>query len=125
MGSVSVPTMTRADSSAPARAWNRTMDAMGVLPPDIQPLAMNFLARARQNYSSRALAFSSQALAAMQAYAWPGNIRELQHVVERSVLLAQQEEILESDLLLAVRPAPPQESTTSGDSLNEMTLYQA
>lgn len=89
---------------------------------DIRPLAMSFLARARQNYSSPALGFSSQALAALQEYPWPGNIRELQHVVERSVLLAQQEEILESDLQLAARTTPHSDSSAA---LSEMTLDQA
>jgi DNA-binding NtrC family response regulator len=32
---------------------------------------------------------SSAALKALQAYDWPGNIRELRNVVERAVLLAQ------------------------------------
>ena len=41
----------------------------------------------------------------MAAYPWPGNIRELQHVVERSVLLAQEESIRESDLQLVARAA--------------------
>jgi DNA-binding NtrC family response regulator len=68
---------------------------------DIRPLAESFLGKARQHYSSPVRGFSARALAALEHYSWPGNIRELQHVVERSVLLAQQEEILESDLQLA------------------------
>ena len=89
---------------------------------DIKPLAESFLARARQHYSSPATRFSARALTALETYAWPGNIRELQHVVERSVLLAQHDEILEEDLQLAPKPVPPAEG---GEHLAQMTLEQA
>lgn len=89
---------------------------------DIPLLAESFLAEARLHYSSPARRFSAQALAVLQGYAWPGNIRELQHVVERSVLLAQQEEILEADLQLAGKSQPPDDV---GGQLAQMTLEQA
>lgn len=90
---------------------------------DIEPLAENFLGRARQHYESPARRFSAQALAALENYPWPGNIRELQHVVERSVLLAQQEEILENDLQLAGRGRTP--AHPGVDELAQLTLDQA
>jgi len=89
---------------------------------DIRPLAESFLDKARQHYSSPARRFSGQALTALENYPWPGNIRELQHVVERSVLLAQQEEIREGDLQLATRSTP---TPAAGDGLAQMTLDQA
>ena len=42
--------------------------------------------------------FSGEALAALSAYAWPGNIRELQHVVQRVLLLSRGETIALADL---------------------------
>jgi DNA-binding NtrC family response regulator len=89
---------------------------------DIRPLAESFLSRARQHYSSPARGFSARALTALETYPWPGNIRELQHVVERSVLLAQQEEILEEDLQLARKTTRAAES---GDPFARMTLEDA
>lgn len=89
---------------------------------DIRPLAEAFLVRARQHYASPARRFSARALAALEHYPWPGNIRELQHVVERSVLLAEQEEVLENDLQLATRPAGGGEVP---DQLAQMTLEEA
>jgi DNA-binding NtrC family response regulator len=89
---------------------------------DIRPLAESFLAKARRHYGSAACRFSEQALAALERYPWPGNIRELEHVVERSVLLAQQEEILEGDLQLA----PPKNPLgVADDELARLTLEQA
>ena len=89
---------------------------------DIRPLAESFLARARQHYTSPARSFSSRAFAALENYLWPGNIRELQHVVERSVLLAQGEEILEQDLQLAHKSIPAGELN---EQLAQMNLDQA
>ncbi len=54
--------------------------------------------------------FAENALFAMQNYAWPGNIRQLQNVVERAVILRDQGVVQLSDLsdplrVSAVRPA--------------------
>jgi DNA-binding NtrC family response regulator len=90
---------------------------------DILPLAMSFLGKARQHYNSPACGFSAQALAVLQSYPWPGNIRELQHVVDRSVLLAQQQDILEEDLQLAKHRDAPADA--DNQELAQMTLEQA
>ncbi len=89
---------------------------------DIRPLAEGFLAKARQHYSSPARHFSDRALAVLDEYSWPGNIRELQHVVERSVLLAQKDEILEEDLQLTGRGGAGERA---GGEVARMTLQQA
>jgi DNA-binding NtrC family response regulator len=88
---------------------------------DIQPLAEGFMQRARQHYVSSARRFSSAAMVALQNHAWPGNIRELQHVIERAVLLAEHEEVLERDLQLPRSGASGQDA----DELASMTLEQA
>ena len=44
--------------------------------------------------------FTKEALAALAAYAWPGNIRELQHVIQRALLLSRGETIAPADLPL-------------------------
>ncbi|MEO7324492.1 MAG: sigma-54 dependent transcriptional regulator [Dokdonella sp.] len=89
---------------------------------DILLLAENFLARACQHYSSHARTFSAGARAALENYAWPGNIRELQHVVERSVLLAQQAQIGVQDLQLDTRTTP---APSVDDEFDGMTLRHA
>ncbi len=89
---------------------------------DIRPLADSFFNQARQHYNSPARRFSGSALSALERYSWPGNIRELQHVVERSVLLAQTEEVREDDLQLATGVSPV---AAASDPLAGMTLEQA
>ena len=55
---------------------------------DIPMLATFFLERAARKYQKSVEGFAPEALAALVRYAWPGNIRELEHVVERAVLLS-------------------------------------
>jgi transcriptional regulator with GAF, ATPase, and Fis domain len=54
---------------------------------DIPVLASFFLDRASQKYQKPVTGFTPEALATLSRYSWPGNIRELEHVVERAVLL--------------------------------------
>ena len=65
---------------------------------DIEDLANFFLkkyaASSRKNVSS----ISKTALEQLMQYDWPGNIRELEHLIERNVLLAKTNEIEKFDL---------------------------
>ena len=72
---------------------------------DIPPLAHAFLARHAARYRKAARGFEPAALQALREHPWPGNIRELGHVIERAVLLARGDLIALSDL--ALRTAPP------------------
>jgi DNA-binding NtrC family response regulator len=53
---------------------------------DVGPLAEFFLRRFAAKYGRRVSRLSSAALASFSGYAWPGNLRELRHVIERAVL---------------------------------------
>lgn len=56
---------------------------------DIATLASHFLARHATSMGRRLTGFSRPALTAMEAYRWPGNIRELQNCIERAVIVAK------------------------------------
>src|SRR5262249_29542310 len=60
------------------------------------------------------------ALAALQGYAWPGNVREVPHAMERGVILSKGEEIQPEDLPPEVAGIAPLRSTTPGGSLEAM-----
>ena len=60
---------------------------------DLATLAETFLLRYAGNYRRPARGFSKAALDAIHAYAWPGNIRELQNVIERAVILCAAAEV--------------------------------
>jgi transcriptional regulator with GAF, ATPase, and Fis domain len=55
---------------------------------DILPLAREFIARACSQNHCGPCSLSSEALDALVGYPWPGNIRELENAIERSVILA-------------------------------------
>jgi NtrC-family two-component system response regulator AlgB len=67
-------------------------------PEDIIELGQRFLFRFAQSYRRPARAFSDAARERMLAYDWPGNIRELQNVVERASILARGETVAADDL---------------------------
>ncbi len=65
-----------------------------VVPPlrersdDIPPLVEYFVARFAERLGRRVSRVERQTMELLQGYHWPGNIRELQNVIERSVILA-------------------------------------
>ncbi|PKI17663.1 sigma-54-dependent transcriptional regulator [Colwellia sp. 12G3] len=83
---------------------------------DIIPLAESFLVKsaAKQNMKNTLL-ISDTAKKALCAYDWPGNIRELSHVMERAQILCQKDSISAEDLGLPSQQE--KQSTAAVDTL--------
>ena len=77
-------------------------------PDDILDLAAYFLKSAAVRGGRRVTRFDDDALNALMQYTWPGNIRELQNVIERAVVLSEHEAIELGDL-----PVDIQKSTSA------------
>ena len=77
---------------------NIVMPALKDRPEDLPLLIDYFLDRMRQKLPRPIKWVSKSALKFLLEYAWPGNIRELQNVIERAALLSQGEYILPKDL---------------------------
>jgi len=60
---------------------------------DVDELAEVLLAKSCERLHKPPLALDPEALAAMQAYAWPGNVREMENAIERAVILCDGERI--------------------------------
>ena len=76
-------------------------------PSDILPLAEYILRSVTRRLGKRIVGFTEEAMALLQGYGWPGNIRELQNVVERAAILCQGDQILPAYLNLTLGfPAP-------------------
>ena len=60
---------------------------------DVPELAMRFLARFCAEEGKRIRSISSEALALLCAYDWPGNVRQLENAVFRAVVLADRDEL--------------------------------
>lgn len=65
---------------------------------DISLLADHFLQRFNQRRGKKVAAISEDVLKRLLAYDWPGNIRELENLIERLITLAQEETITVDDL---------------------------
>jgi len=77
-------------------------------PTDVPLLARTFLERARSEYERSVEAFSESALAALCAHDWPGNVRQLEHAIERAVLLARGPVLEPADLGLEEPDSVPE-----------------
>ena len=83
-----------------------------VLPPlrerrdDIPALAKFFLSRHAKEAKRPGKLFSAGAMETMTQYSWPGNIRELENVIARAVVLSQTETIEPEMLALDARNHP-------------------
>ncbi len=90
---------------------------------DIPLLVSAFLEKNNKRLNKTVKGISDAAMARLKAYAWPGNIRELENVIERTVLFAEQEVIDVADLpeniaKLATLPPPiPMPALATGSAL--------
>jgi len=80
---------------------------------DVPPLVMFLLERFGKRFGGRILTVSQDTMNLLVNYPWPGNIRELQNVIERGVVLSQGPVLtLDRDLLPV---APDARATSAGD----------
>lgn len=77
---------------------------------DLPLLASHFLAKFHAQYEKKTLGLSDKALELCMQYHWPGNIRELENVIERGVILTDNNESISQDALF-VTPPPVAEQT--------------
>lgn len=86
---------------------------------DISTLANHFLQKFNREMNRRVTSFDDAVFETLSGYSWPGNIRELQNVLERAVVLAPGETIT-ADLL------PPQLNRKGKEDISPgMTLEDA
>lgn len=68
---------------------------------DIVPIAKMYLADYARKYGKEEVTLSDSVKQSFENYAWPGNIRELRHAVERAVILCSTKALNDSDFQLA------------------------
>ena len=90
-------------------------------PMDIPLLSEYFLNKVCKDTGRKVTGLSDAAASALQRYTWPGNVRQLQNVIERAVLLGKSDVIdvrdLPGDLFASVPTAPA--------AIGQMTLKEA
>lgn len=85
---------------------------------DILPLAEIFLTRYANRYNKGELRFTEEAQQALKEYVWEGNIRELQHTVEKAVIMAENRDVDVEQLCL--QPIAPSLQKAERSTLEEM-----
>ena len=77
---------------------NLHMPALRERRGDIEDLCSYFLEYYNRKFNCRARPLSNEVLAVLQKYHWPGNIRELENLIKRYVILGH-EEVITNDLV--------------------------
>lgn len=65
---------------------------------DIQGLSEHFLARHAKDANRKIIGFAPDAIRALKGYSFPGNVRELENIIERAVVLTRHQTIQLEDL---------------------------
>lgn len=86
---------------------------------DIALLADFFLKKYASKYGKGSLSLSKDTIRKLEDYSWPGNIRELQHAIEKAVILADGNELCPSDFYMK------DHSTGKPAAIENMSLDEA
>ena len=98
---------------------------------DIVPLAQFFITRFSQQYHKEIMPLTKELAQQLIEYQWPGNVREMSHIIERAVLLADNKQLMLAGLPIAngtsinTKDNLNTASHCAGDKLPMLTLEQA
>ncbi|MFC2096438.1 sigma-54-dependent transcriptional regulator [Bacteroidota bacterium] len=81
---------------------------------DIPIISNHFLEIYRKKYNKAEMKISADAFKKLKKYTWPGNIRELQHIIERTVIMSNSNNLNASDFVLNITES----STLNKNNLN-------
>jgi formate hydrogenlyase transcriptional activator len=90
-------------------------------PEDIPALIQHFLAQFQRKLAKPLRSVTPASLEQLQRYSWPGNIRELQNVLERACVLARGPEV---ELVEALRPGPSGTASPSATRIPTLAEHE-
>lgn len=102
--------------------------ALSARPEDIRPLTEHFLDVAAEGWHLPRLAFDEDAIAFMESYGWPGNVRQLQNLVKGSLIFATEQKftkITREDLRFVMQQVLQQKKDVQLNDLLFHPLRQA
>jgi DNA-binding NtrC family response regulator len=94
---------------------------------DIPLIAFHYLDEFKNKYDKPGLNIGEKALDKLSAYHWPGNIRELQHSVERAVILGEGNVLVPDDFLLESKERVNEVNISSGkvEDIEKAAIFRA
>ena len=87
-------------------------------PEDINDFIELYLQLFREKYHKSHLVINEEAIKILQSHKWPGNVREIQHTIERGVIMSDDHEIKLSDFNLSTQKTESSNSSNEYDNLN-------
>lgn len=87
---------------------------------DIKPLSQYFIEKYAKLNGISEKTISSSALEKLESHDWPGNIRELENTIHRSLLLSQHSEITASEILITANISEKSDDSPQIETLAEM-----
>ena len=92
---------------------------------DIFPLAIMFMDRYRSKYGKEIKGITDGARVKLETYPWCGNIRELQHAVEKAVILCEGDHLTGADFLLAAQEITEVDRAVTLDEMEQVMIRTA
>ncbi len=92
---------------------------------DLVALVQHFIERSARSMEKTITGITDEAMQVVMQYRWPGNIRELENVMERAVILAKHANIETDDLPEELRFHPQTESMAVDDQVEEAAVIEA
>ncbi len=92
---------------------------------DIDDLASFFLDKYSKKYNKEGLIISNSAINRMKNYDWPGNIRELEHSIEKAVILSSSKTIKLTDLPLKQKKKKEEEKIVTIEEMEKEMIMKA
>ena len=89
---------------------------------DILLLSSLFIEENNKEYNKAIKGFSDEAKKLMVQYAWPGNVRELKNVIERAMILTDQEVITPKHLPFELKQTEKMPQENRGEEISEATM---
>ncbi len=87
-------------------------------PGDINDFVIHFLKIFKEKYHKSHLSIEQKALELLNMHSWPGNVREIQHTIERGVIMSDGQEIKGNDFNLAAETSVSGKDVEKFDNLN-------
>jgi Nif-specific regulatory protein len=91
---------------------------------DVPALARHFITRSCRELKRPPMTLAPKTLVLLQNYDWPGNVREVQNVMERAVVLSAENVIYPEDILMAPFVANPP-SLEAGESSLDLPFHES
>ena len=92
---------------------------------DIPLLVNHFVHRLKNKYQKPNIRLHDQALPKLEAYFWPGNIRELRHLIERALILSENDVIEPHKFLAPQRRSKPRNTSLNLEELEKKSIIKA